>query len=90
MGTDHAQYTVLTLCLVRRVLAREDGPAGRTLSASRPVVVGKCRNIHRVFVVEKVEGGGLKPRCVITQRDMLRFLLFKLGLAPIWEIEPLP
>jgi CBS domain-containing protein len=46
-------------------------------------------NIHRVFVVQKVEGG-LRPTFVITQRDVLRFLLFKLGLEPIWEVEPLP
>ena len=34
-------------------------------------------NIHRVFVVDKTEHGGVKATHVITQRDVMRFLLFK-------------
>ena len=46
-------------------------------------------NIHRVFVVEKQrrEGGSgeelWRPTHVITQRDVMRFLLFKMGLQPM-------
>ena len=47
-------------------------------------------NLHRTFVVEKVEDGGLKLTHVITQRDALRFLLFKMGLESVSDVEPLP
>ena len=47
-------------------------------------------NIHRVFVVDGTEDGGMRPTHVITQRDVLRFLLSKMGLEPVWEVEPLP
>ena len=49
-------------------------------------------NIHRVFVVERGvkkdstsgEAGELwRPTHVITQRDVMRFLLFKMGLQPV-------
>ena len=41
-----------------------------------------------MFVVEreaKKDGGGelLKPTHVITQRDVMRFLMFKMGLQPM-------
>ena len=50
-------------------------------------------NIHRVFVVEKErreEGGEevWRPTHVITQRDVMRFLMFKMGLQPMSVLQP--
>jgi len=39
-------------------------------------------NIHRVFVVEYTSNGDPLPTHVISQRDVLRHVLFKIGLEP--------
>ena len=50
-------------------------------------------NIHRVFVLEKEkkEGGQevWHPTHVITQRDVMRFLMFKMGLQPMSVTQPI-
>jgi hypothetical protein len=42
-----------------------------------------------VFVVRKQQQGNL-PLHVITQRDILRFISFRLGIGQVWENNLLP